>query len=216
MIPDEVPHYPSPQQNTSIAGNARVGSVVTFGTVTGDVNFWVATPPSEDELARASRLLEELPLDTIPDRLRLPAARASYSDHKLFVGRADDLRELARVLKSGGTAAIGQTAVASGMGGIGKTQLASEFVHRYGQFFAGGVYWLSFADPAAVPAQVAICGGRTAMDLPDFSGCRWSSGPQRAGGVGESAPAASGAGRLRRPAPAIASGGRTPAAVASW
>lgn len=47
----------------------------------------------------------------------------------------------------------------TGLGGIGKTQLACEFVHRYGQFFPGGVFWLSFADPAAVPAEVAMCGG---------------------------------------------------------
>jgi tetratricopeptide (TPR) repeat protein len=41
--------------------------------------------------------------------------------------------------------------------GYGKTQLAAEFVHRYGQFFRGGVFWLSFSDPAAVPAEVAAC-----------------------------------------------------------
>ena len=51
-------------------------------------------------------------------------------------------------------------AAASGLGGIGKTQLASEFVHRYGQFFAGGVFWLSFADPAAVPTRSRPAGGR--------------------------------------------------------
>ncbi|NIO76338.1 MAG: tetratricopeptide repeat protein, partial [Armatimonadetes bacterium] len=56
-----------------------------------------------------------------------------------------------------------------GMGGIGKTQLAAEFVHRYGQYFAGGVFWLSFADPAAIPAEVAACGGLGGLDLrPDF------------------------------------------------
>ena len=35
-------------------------------------------------------------------------------------GQAADLRALARVLKGGDTAAIGQIAVASGMGGIGR------------------------------------------------------------------------------------------------
>jgi hypothetical protein len=30
-------------------------------------------------------------------------------------------------------------------------------VHRYGRFFAGGVYWLSFASADEVPLQVAAC-----------------------------------------------------------
>ena len=75
--------------------------------------------------------------------------------HTLFVGRETALLQLATLLQDGDTAAIGQIAAATGLGGIGKTQLASEFVHRYGQFFAGGVCWLSFADAAAIPAQVA-------------------------------------------------------------
>jgi tetratricopeptide (TPR) repeat protein len=87
----------------------------------------------------------------------------------LFVGREADLRALATALKGGETAAIGQTAAVSGLGGIGKTQLASEFVHRYGQFFVGGVYWLNCADPAAVPTEVATCGGPGALALhPEF------------------------------------------------
>ncbi|HSG40530.1 MAG TPA: tetratricopeptide repeat protein [Thermoanaerobaculia bacterium] len=82
------------------------------------------------------------------------------SVNPLFVGRDEDLRALARQLKVGETSAIGQVeiAAATGMGGIGKTQLASEFVHRYGRYFAGGVFWLSFADPAGVTSEVAASG----------------------------------------------------------
>jgi len=55
------------------------------------------------------------------------------------------------------------------MGGIGKTQLAVEFVHRFGSYFLGGVFWISFGDPQAIPSQVAACGRASAMDLrPDF------------------------------------------------
>jgi tetratricopeptide (TPR) repeat protein len=85
----------------------------------------------------------------------------------LFVGRTTDLRHLAAALHVGETAAIGnlEIAAATGLGGIGKTQLACEFVHRYGQFFPGGVFWLSFADPAAVAAEIAACGGSEGMQL---------------------------------------------------
>ncbi|NJP05357.1 MAG: tetratricopeptide repeat protein, partial [Chloroflexaceae bacterium] len=53
---------------------------------------------------------------------------------------------------------------------MGKTNLAVEFVHRYGQFFAGGVFWVSFADPKGIDAEIAACGGSRAMVLrPDFA-----------------------------------------------
>ena len=103
--------------------------------------------------------LDALPLDEIPDPSPLPpGSRMPFAINPLFVGRQDDLRTLARQLKAGETSAVGQIAAATGLGGIGKTQLASEFVHRYGRFFEGGVFWMSFADPAAVPAEVAACG----------------------------------------------------------
>jgi tetratricopeptide (TPR) repeat protein len=112
-----------------------------------------------------------LPENEIPAPGPLPAgSRMPLSRNPLFVGRQEDLRALARQLKVGQTSAIGEveTAAATGVGGIGKTQLASELVHRYGRFFAGGVFWMSFADPAAVPAEVAACGQSLGLygDLP--------------------------------------------------
>ena len=131
-----------------------------------------ATPrPVDPEiLAIAERQLAALPLETIPAPAPLPpGSRMPLRRNPLFVGREADLRVLAVALKGGKTAAIGQTAAASGLGGIGKTQLASEFVHRDGQFFAGGVFWLSFADSAAVSAEVAACGGPGVLALhPEF------------------------------------------------
>ncbi len=102
-----------------------------------------------------------LPLDEIPDPGPLPAgSRMPFAHNPLFVGREEELRALARQLRAGETSAVGEVrlAAASGLGGIGKTQLATEFVHRYGRYFEGGVFWMSFADPAAVPGEVAACG----------------------------------------------------------
>src|SRR5262245_37850223 len=127
-------------------------------------------PIDPDTLATAERQLAALPLETIPDPTPLPpGSRMPLRRNPLFVGRETDLHALATALKGGETTAIGQTAAASGLGGMGKTQLASEFVHRYGQFFVGSVFWLSFADSAAVPTEVAACGGLGALALhPEF------------------------------------------------
>lgn len=115
-----------------------------------------APAPSDPEAA-----LDALPVDEVPPPGPLPAgSRMPLSHNPLFVGREEDLKALARQLKAGETSAVGQVeiAAATGLGGIGKTQLASEFVHCYGRFFAGGVFWMSFADAAAVPIEVADSG----------------------------------------------------------
>ena len=127
----------------------------------GDRIYQIAQPQPVDQatLLQSLEMLEKMPLDTVPDPAPPPqCSRIVYSHNPLFVGREHDLKSLARTLKGGKTAAIGQIAAATGMGGIGKTHLASEFLQRYGQYFAGGAYWLSFADPQAVPAEIVACG----------------------------------------------------------
>ena len=129
-------------------------------------------PLSEaDVLAAAQQQLAAMPLDDVPDVATLPMPhRMPLTPNPLFVGREHDLRTLAAALKGGETTVIEQSAAVTGMGGLGKTQLAVEFAHRYGQYFGGGVFWLSFADAAAVPAEIAACGGASSMSLrPDFS-----------------------------------------------
>ena len=149
------------------------GQIVDFqANVVGNMYIYAQASPrpvDPDTLAAAERQLAALPLETIPDPAPLPpGSRMPLRQNPLFVGRAADLRALARTSR-GKTVATGQTAAIIGLGGMGKTQLASEFAHRYGQFFAGGVFWLSFADPAAVATEAAACGGPGALSLhPEF------------------------------------------------
>ncbi len=125
-------------------------------------------------LQLAEERLSQLPLDRLPAPAPLPlGSRMPLRRNPLFVGREAELLALARILKGGGTVAIAQTetAAVTGLGGIGKTNLALEFVHRYGQYFAGGVFWLSFADLAGVPYEIAMCGGAASLHLhPEFTG----------------------------------------------
>ena len=89
-------------------------------------------------------------IDRVPDPCEpTEGSCLAFRSSRVFVGRQQDLMDLARLLKGGQTAAIGQIAAATGLGGIGKTQLANEFAHRYGQFFAGG---------AAPAAGLGNCG----------------------------------------------------------
>ena len=152
--------------SAALAGDTIAGDKLMSGQALGDkygidtAHIYLPPPPAPDLLAAAQARLAEMPLDAIPDVGPLPTPhRMSLSRNPMFVGRDDDLRSLARALKGEqSVAAIGQAIAATGMGGIGKTNLATEFVHRYGRYFAGGVFWLSFADANTIPAEVAACG----------------------------------------------------------
>ena len=121
----------------------------------------LTAPPFPGEAPPFPLGVTDLPDTRLAEIGPLPqGSRMPFAHNPLFVGREGELRDLARHLRAGETSAVGELklAAASGLGGIGKTQLATEFVHRYGRYFAGGVFWMSFADPAAVSAEVAACG----------------------------------------------------------
>ncbi|MEO6320528.1 MAG: tetratricopeptide repeat protein [Polaromonas sp.] len=131
-------------------------------------------PITAADLAVAERRLADLADDVIPPPGPLPVgSRMPLAANPLFVGREQELRALARWLKGAEQLAADPMpiAVVTGLPGGGKTQLAAEFVHRYASFLTGGVFWLSFADPAAVAAEVAGCGLAGGLGLrPDFAG----------------------------------------------
>jgi tetratricopeptide (TPR) repeat protein len=146
------------------SGGARyeAGSIHTGDYVAGNKTVHIPLQKRDPiDLAEALALLAKLPEDKIPIVGDLPAG----SLHKLppsknFVGREDDLISLAKQLKQGELSVI-----STAMGGMGKSTLASEFIYRYGRYFAGGVYWLSFADPSAIESEIAACGGYDAMQV---------------------------------------------------
>lgn len=133
---------------------------------------WAREQPTDPQtLAAAQTLLDQLPTETLPPHAVLPdCSRMPYRRNPLFVGREANLLALACALRSDGSG-VGRTAAVTGMGGVGKTSFATEFIHRYGQFFAGGVFWLSFGDPDRIKGEIASCGGAATLNLrPDFAG----------------------------------------------
>jgi len=139
---------PSPE--SSITNN--IPNYGARGSFYGPVSF--NSPPPAPLLEEALALLDRLPLDDVPEPQNLPTPhRMTLRPNPLFVGRDDELCMLARLLREGGTVAI-----TTGIGGAGKTQLAVEVACRYGHYFAGGVFWVSCADPAGIPGEIAACG----------------------------------------------------------
>lgn len=145
---------------------ATVNGNITISDIAGGHIFKITIthfePSAPIDLVAARERLAELPTDIVPEVAPLPPGSRAIpiNPNALFVGRTDELKQLAVMLKLGGAVVI-----TTGIGGVGKTQIAAEFAHRYGRYFAGGVFWLSFADPAGIPGEIAACGGAGGMAL---------------------------------------------------
>src|SRR5262249_49746811 len=59
-----------------------------------------------------------------------------------FVGRVDALWQVHDKLNRGQTTIVQGVGVVTGMGGLGKSQPATEYVHRFGRSYPGGVFWI--------------------------------------------------------------------------
>ena len=107
--------------------------------------------------------LEELPEPgPLPPQSILPHGRNND-----FMGREFSLLFLAQHLlpwESQSASSPPITAV-TGMGGLGKTQIAVEFCYRYGRFFPGGVFWLNFSKAENVADEVAMVGSERGLGL---------------------------------------------------
>jgi len=146
------------RDGTVNVNDSRVAAPVT-GTNNGTIiNNTYTTPPATDSVAVALEALAALPLDAVPSpRADLPqTSRIPFESSPHFVGREAELKALAR--------AIGQPqptvvvpAVTTGLGGIGKTSLVTEFAYRYGIYFQGGVFWIDCSIADQVANQIAAC-----------------------------------------------------------
>jgi Flp pilus assembly protein TadD len=104
-----------------------------------------------DELLEATRLPPPRLLDSeriAPEEMRLSIGEA-------FVGRADELWRTDDLLVGRGPDAAPPVVWIEGGGGVGKTQLAVEYLHRFGpKRFPGGLFWIDAdVDPVSLEAR---------------------------------------------------------------
>jgi hypothetical protein len=114
-----------------------------------------------------------LPPDQVPAVAPLPPnSHMPMKPNPVFVGRREDLRAIAAALMPAGDRTIVPEPIVAitGMGGVGKTQLACEFVYCYGQYFPGGVFWVNFADVNDIRSALAT-GGSSGPRLLVFDNC---------------------------------------------
>jgi tetratricopeptide (TPR) repeat protein len=164
ILPDDISKLQqalSSKQITYSAGGIAIGGNVSGGVVG---NF-VLPADVLKMLHPAYQLPSSPPKGTLAERGPLPPGfRMPFLPNAVFTGRQEYLTDLADILLHPGQDGAADTGVVvTGIGGVGKSQLAVEFCYRYGRFFQG-VHWIQAN--LNISAEVVECG--LAMGLPGW------------------------------------------------
>jgi tetratricopeptide (TPR) repeat protein len=119
-----------------------------------------------DVAAGIRRVIADIPrLSASASRVALPPIwDIPYSRNPFFLGRDTELAHLRQHLQAGQTTALSQPQAISGLGGIGKTQLALEYAYRYHQDYQVVLWARAESTEALVSSYVAIA---SLLQLPE-------------------------------------------------
>ncbi|MFB7360224.1 ATP-binding protein [Streptomyces gardneri] len=153
-----------------LAARALVGRASFVQAATGKQG---SALPAADAVSLAcdrtiARVVAAEPRHKVSARGRLPAGAA------VFVGRSQALQRLYS-LWADSKRGRGQVSVLTGMGGVGKSALAVEAVHRATDlgWFPGGVLWLSLRGQPFTALDLLRALGVSTRALPPDEGERW-------------------------------------------
>ena len=108
-----------------------------------------------DSDSSSASVTKRLPFWNVPNR------------NDFFTGREELLKELEARLEASRSAAI--TQAITGLGGVGKTQVAIEYCHRHRSDYEEGVYWADASSAGALEAEyarLAVARGFAGPDTP--------------------------------------------------
>ena len=117
-------------------------------------------PESSEEHSEPVSTLSGTP-DSIPP---LPIWNVPYRRNPFFTGRKEILAHLYAILKSSKAAGLTQTQAISGLGGIGKTQIAVEYAYRYRDHYQA-IFWITASTRDALSADFVKLAAL--LDLPE-------------------------------------------------
>jgi hypothetical protein len=125
---------------------AQTSRYVTIPEQAAELIRWAESPTGPGLHALERELLKMLGKETPPESSA--SFFVPFPRNPDFVGRSDDLQALHTALRMREPVGI-RPAGLTGMGGIGKTQLAVEYVYRHRSDYPGGIFWVNAAETLA-------------------------------------------------------------------
>jgi len=152
------PESTSPPQQISTENRTTTASGERSKAIGGDVSSSIIA----DTITLTPEALESLhPKSTEPPG---KISNIPHPHNPNFTGRVDLLDSLHEALTSGQYVAFTQTQAITGLGGVGKTQLALEYTYRHLADYEI-VWWVKSEEPATLAADYASLAAK--LDLPE-------------------------------------------------